>query len=173
MNATRDDAVKFKQLAAGWLDTSIQEFLSRFPRRSRSAAYAYVTMLDSDPSPRKLLRSSPELKGLDRAARPLGKGFIVATPDLLDAVARTTVFHGFDEVWFFPTDDVPPKPVGVSIVGPRRIDQSKLNRVGRWMIENRCPLALGDGAGLNVVVKARGFIRHLLASSMSQSPPSG
>ena len=70
---------------------------------------------------------------------------------------RDRLFFGFDEIWFFPSDRVAPKPESVWIVGPKRIDQTKLDRLGPWMSDTGCSLALGDGAGLNVIVKARGW----------------
>ena len=46
-----------------------------------------------------------------------------------------------------------------------------MNKLGKWMLANHCSLALGDGEGLNVIVKAMGLVRYLIGHSQSQSPP--
>src|SRR5206468_3501502 len=80
------------------------------------------------------------------------------------------LFVGFDEIWFLRGDKIEPKP-DAWIVGPSRIDQTKLDKLGSWMTGNECSLGLGDGDGLNIIVRARGQVRDLIAHSMSQPQP--
>lgn len=87
-------------------------------------------------------------------------------PDIRDAL-----FGGFDEIWFFPSERVKPKPRAGSIVGPNRIEQSKLDLLGPWMAANGCSIGLGDGNGLNLILKARGFAREVVAKSLEQPAP--
>lgn len=161
--------IHHKDYVAGWLDSSISEFLEHLPDTFRSTTFALVTSLDSDFSPSELLRNSPELKSIANEAKPLGKGFVVPTSLILKNEAK--IFYGFDEVWFFPHDQISPKPKSTWLVGPNRIDQTALGKLGSWMIDNECSLAMGDGDGLNFIVKARGLIKHLLAFTMSQPQP--
>jgi hypothetical protein len=74
-------------------------------------------------------------------------------------------------VWFFPHDKISPKPKIAWLVGPNRIDQTNLNKIGSWITENECSLAMGDGDGLNFIVKAHGLVKYMLAYSMSQPQP--
>lgn len=161
--------VKFEEYVAGWFDNSISDFLEHFPRNSKKMKYALVTSLDSDPAPSKLLRKSPELKPIAKEAKLLGDGFIIPTSFLLSG--DCTIFYGFDEVWFFPDDKISAKPECARIVGPNRLDQSSLDEFGSWLSANNCSLALGDGDGLNFIIKAHGLVRHLLAYSLHQPEP--
>lgn len=163
--------VHYKNYVAGWLDSSIHDFLAVLPTPSASAKYALITCLDSNVDPRSLLGKSPELKGVASDAKPLGKGLILPTRLLLEADAARQIFFGFDELWFFPNDQIQPKPEAVRLVGPARIDGKQLGKLGRWMSANSCSLALGDGEGLNLIVKARGLVKYLLAHSIEQSQP--
>lgn len=43
-----------------------------------------------------------------------------------------------------------------------------MDELGDWMKRNSCSLGLGDGEGLNFVVKAHGLTRHLLGHSLNQ-----
>src|ERR1700731_4548872 len=85
--------IHFKDYVAGWLDSSISDFLMQFPRTSEKLKYALITSLDSDTTPSKLLSKSPELRPLAKEAKPLGDGFIVPAPLILKA--DTAIFYGF------------------------------------------------------------------------------
>jgi hypothetical protein len=163
--------VHYKDYVAGWLDSSIHEFLKAWPRNSEKLKFALITCLDSDLEPNALLNRSPDLRSLAREARPLGAGLLVPTTRLLQANSQNQLFFGFDEAWFFPGKPVEPKPDSTWLVGPARIDQRKLEQLGEWMSQNSCSLALGDGEGLNFLIKARGLVAHVLAHSLEQPQP--
>jgi hypothetical protein len=169
MNNNIKTIIHYKNYVACWFDSSISDFLMQFPRASKSMAFALITSLDSDLSPSKLLAKSPELKPISTKAKPLGNGFIIPTSLILKEDIK--IFHGFDEVWFFPHDKISPKPKTAWLVGPNRIDQANLNKLGSWITENECSLAMGDGDGLNFIVKAHGLVKYMLAYSMSQPQP--
>jgi hypothetical protein len=67
---------------------------------------------------------------------------------------------------------IEPRPESASIVGPHRIEQETIEKLGHWMGANGCSLALGDGAGLNILVKAHGLMKYVIAHSLSQPEPS-
>jgi hypothetical protein len=161
--------IHYKDYVAGWMDISISDFMASFPRTSTRMDFALITSLDSDLYPSKLLETSPELKSLGKAAKPRGSGVLVPTSLILKADVQ--IFYGFDEVWFFPHGEITPKPHTAWLVGPNRIDQKKLDILGSWFVRNECSLALGDGDGLNFLVKARGLVKYLLAYSMLQPEP--
>jgi hypothetical protein len=163
--------VSYKEYVAGWFETSIRDFLEHFPRPSKSMDFALITSLDSNLAPSSLLGKSPELQLVARSAKTLKSGILLPTAVLLQVDAKDQIFFGFDEVWFFPHDKIKAKPESAWLVGPNRIDQKKLDRLGPWMTDNDCSLALGDGDGLNVLMKARGLAKHFIAFSMSQPKP--
>ncbi|MBV9122225.1 MAG: hypothetical protein JO112_02550 [Planctomycetes bacterium] len=155
----------------GWLDSSIHAFLEHFPRTSAKMDFALITCLDSHLDPAALLRKSPELKSIAGEAKPLKTGILLPTARMLEAEAHKQIFFGFDEIWFFPHEKIKPKPESAWLVGPQRVDQKKLDQLGPWMADNDCALGLGDGDGLNLIVKARGLVKYLIACSMSQPQP--
>ncbi len=170
MRTRNNVLVRYKDYVAGWLDSTIHEFVGYLPRASKMA-FALITSLDSDLAPASLVGKSPELSSFAHDAKPVGTGILLPTAQLFKADAENQVFHGFDEVWFFPDDQIEPKPESAWLVGPRRIEQSKLEILGPWMAKNGCSLALGDGDGLNLIVKARGLVRYLVAYSKFQPQP--
>jgi hypothetical protein len=161
-----------KEYVAGWLDSSIEEFLDTFPRNSESAAYALITCLDSSPDPASLLQKNPTFRAALNGATTLKKGLLLPSKVLHKASLRSQLFVGFDEIWFFPTPEIEPKPESFSIVGPHRVDQEVLDNLGPWMEANGCSLALGDGEGLNLIVKAYGLAKFVIAQSLVQPEPS-
>jgi hypothetical protein len=163
--------IHYKDYVAGWLDSSIHDVLQALPNGSKTISFALITCLDSNLQPASLLEKSPELRPLVPHAKSLGTGLLVPTKLLLEAHASHQLFFGFDEICFFPTKQIKPKPDSLSLVGPGRIDQTKLGKLGKWMSSNSCSLALGDGEGLNFIVKARGLVKHLLGHSIEQPQP--
>ena len=157
-----------KDYVAGWLDSSINDFLNVLPPNTNSAKYALVTCLDSNLEPKSLLKRDPGLWGLSDEIKPVGKAILIPTASLISKHLTNQLFYGFDEIWFFPSDSISPKPASAWLVGPARIAQRKLDRLSGWMTDNSCSLALGDGEGLNFIIKARGLVKHLLGHSIEQ-----
>lgn len=167
----KKNLVHYNEYVAGWLDSSIGDFLAELPRNSESAAYALMTCLDSSFDVVSLLKKNSGLRAARNGIKTLKKGVIVPLKLLQKASLRDQLFAGFDEIWFFPTDKIEPKPESASIVGPNRINQTTLDKLGSWMGANGCSLALGDGVGLNIIVKAYGLVKYAIAQSLSQPEP--
>lgn len=163
--------VNYKDFVAGWIDSSIHALFHELPRTGKSLQYTLITCIDSNRDPHSLLTRSPELRSILKKAQQVGTGVLVPTQLLLEVDSKTQIFFGFDEVWFFPNKQITPKPASSSLVGPGRIDKTKLKKLGPWMSENSCSLGLGDGEGLNFVVRARGLVRYLLGHSIEQERP--
>lgn len=163
--------VTYRDYVAGWLDSSIHDFLRTIPSHADSIRYALITCLDSNLDPGSLLRQSAGLRSVESEVVPLGNGLVLPTKLLVRVNSDNQLFFGFDEVCFFHEEPHQPKPDSVWLVGPARIDQPKLDRLGAWMAESSCSLALGDGEGLNFIMKARGLVKHLLGHSIAQPPP--
>jgi hypothetical protein len=163
--------IQFKDYVAGWLAGSINDFIKVFPKQSRTMEYALISRLDSESDIVSLRRSCKELGFLADNGRFVGKGLLVPTRRLREVNSEHQVFLGFDEVFFFPTDQIQPKPESASLVGPNRVTQRRMNVLGNWLVTSSCSLALGDGVGLNFIVKARGLVRHMLSFSLEQPEP--
>jgi hypothetical protein len=161
--------VSYKNYVAGWLDSSVHDFLEVLSPSAVSTKYALLTCLDSHPNPASLIKKSPELMSIASRSAILGTGLLIPTRFLLKVEASNRIFFGFDEVWFFPTKRVRPKPPSLSLVGPARINQARVEKLAKWMAVNSCSLAVGGGEGLNFVVRAQGVARFLLGSSIEQS----
>ena len=167
-SAVSSPVVQYHDYVAGWLDTSIHDFLAHPGSQPARAAYALITCLDSGRDPAVVFKQSAPLQALLSGAQSLGNGLLIPSRLLTEPQVRDMLFFGFDEVWFFPSDTVRALPRDASIVGPYRIDQSSLDLIGPWMSENECSLGLGDGAGLNLVVKAHGLAKQVVANSLYQ-----
>jgi hypothetical protein len=163
--------VSYKNYVAGWLNSSIHDFLQALPPNVSTTRYALITCLDSNVAPSSMLGGSHELASLAIGAQQLGKGLLLPTRLLQEADSGMRLLFGFDEVWFFPSAKIEPKPDSAWLVGPARMDQAKLGKLASWMSRNACALALGDGDGLNFIVKAEGLGRHLLGHSLDQPQP--
>ncbi len=154
---------------AGWLDSSIHDFLIDLPRAFPSMATALITAIDSSPDVVGLLDRSPELRGIKPIAEPLGRGIVVPTRVLLEREKTHPIFFGFDEVWFCRKPPRAPRPDSVSMLyGPGRVREEELERIALWMAQSDCSLGLGDGLGLNFVIKARGLVQHLLSHTLQE-----
>src|SRR2546428_5468474 len=91
--------VRYNEYVAGWLDSSIRDFLAAFPRSSENAAYALITCLDSGLDPASLLKKNPNLRMALNGVNMLKKGVIVPLKVLQKANLRDQLFVGFDEIW--------------------------------------------------------------------------
>jgi hypothetical protein len=158
----------FKKYTAGWLNSSIHDFLEEIPRPSESIRFALITCLDSSFNVSSLLDRSPALRPLKDEAKSLGEGLLVPTQRILNGEREHPIFYGFDEVWFFRDAPSHPKPRSITLVGPERIDQNKLEVVVPWLLSNSCSLAIGDGVGLNLIAKVQGIVRYLVEHSADQ-----
>jgi hypothetical protein len=163
--------VSYKDYVAGWFDTSIHDFLGVLSPNAPGTKYALITCLDSNLNPASLRNESPELMMIANKLQVLGNGLLLPTELLLETDSRHRIFFGFDEVWFFPNKSIKPKPPSLSLVGPARLNQARFNKLGKWMSDNSCSLALGGGEGLNFVVRAHGLVRFLLGYSIEQPEP--
>jgi hypothetical protein len=160
--------ISYKDYVAGWLDIAVSDVLDNFPSTYERLSYALITCIDSNRNTVSLLERSPELRKVGAMATPLGDGFVVSTEKLLEAHSESRFFFGFDEIWFFPNKPVEAKPPSTSLVGPERISSTTLAELGKWMSKNSCSMALGDGTGMNCIVKARGLMKYILAFSYEQ-----
>ena len=163
--------VSDKDYVAGWLDSSIHDFLKVLSPHAASTKYALITCLDSNPNPASLRNRSPELKAVADRLEIRGSALLLPTALLLETDSANQIFFGFDEVWFFPNKTIEPKPESASLVGPARLNQARFNKLGKWMSANSCSMALGGGEGLNFVVRAHGLVRFLLGYSIEQPNP--
>lgn len=161
--------VSHEDCVAGWLDGSIHGFLE-FVAPTSMAQYALVTCLGNDQAPALLLEKDKVLEPLRPQAQIIGNGFLVPTNLLLEADVWQQIFTGFDEVFFFPTKFIGrPKPESASLVGPGRVTQFMLDLFGKWLSDYSCSLGIGDGGGLNFVVRTHTFNKLLLGYSIQQN----
>jgi hypothetical protein len=146
----------------GWRDTTIHDFLQEIHQPARSMAYALITCLDSTFDMEVLLEQSKHMAKLAGRPKFVGRGLLVSTRQLLACESHDRLFFGFDEVWFFSKSSVTPKPEGLVIVGPERIDPKDIEKHGDWMRSNNCTLGFGDGIGLNYCLRVRGIAKDIV-----------
>jgi hypothetical protein len=118
--------------------------------------YALVTCLDSCFDLPLMMERSKSLQRLRGKGRRIGRGLMLTTRQLVAAERRQRLFHGFDEVWFFPKRDIRAKPDTLILVGPHRVQPAAIADHAAWLQASGCSLGLGDGDGLNYCARLRG-----------------
>jgi hypothetical protein len=148
----------------GFLEGNIHDFLLAIDRPPAGMKYALITTLDSCSDVARLLKTSEALTPLRDKASVVGAGLLLSTRHLLRAEQERRIFYGFDEVWFMPRQIIRPKPPDLTLVGPGRPSEATIASRADWLKASGCSLALGDGTGLNFVVKASGPSKLLLVA---------
>jgi hypothetical protein len=154
--------LKTQTYTTGWIDSSIHTFLADIRVLPQNMAYALITCLDSCFDLPSIVNKNPALSDLQSHGRIIGKGFAITTRKLLAVEQKQRIFYGFDEVWFFPHFNIEPKPPKICITGPMDLPEKLPNTLVRWMEGSKCSLGLGDGTGLNFVVKLAGIAKHIV-----------
>ena len=154
--------LKTQTYTIGWIDSSIHTFLADIRVPPPSMTYALITCLDSCFDLPLIVNKSSALSNLQSHVRIIGKGLVITTRKLLAAEQKQRIFYGFDEVWFFPNFNIKPKPPQICITGPMDLPEELPNTLVKWMEDNKCSLGLGDGTGLNFVVKLTGIGKHIV-----------
>jgi hypothetical protein len=158
---------------AGWINTTIHDFLSTIDEPTSSMAYALITCLDSNFDVASLLEQSKHLlQGLRGKIQCVGQGILLTTRQLLTVEKNNRLFFGFDEVWFFPNADVSPKPESFVIVGPEPIGSQETDQYSEWLHSTNCSLGLGDGTGMNFCLRVRGVARFIVEAFNEAGTPS-
>lgn len=147
---------------AGWIDTTVHQFLVEMDRPSVGMRYALITSLDSNPDVAAIAGVSKHLADLEGKFQPVGRGILMATSDLLATEYQSRMFFGFDEVWFFPHANITSKPEDLSITAPCSIGPEQIRRSAEWLTTNKCSLGLGDGLGMNYCLRIKGAAKHIL-----------
>ena len=167
-SARREEMSSTTDFATGFLEGGIHDFLVGITRPAAGMSYALITCLDSCRQLSKHLDTSEPLVKIKERCTILGDGLLLPTSDLLDAVRKRRIFFGFDEIWFLNRRKIEPKPRNLILVGLERVSESVLRRHRQWLVHSGCSLGLGDGSGLNFVVKARGTAK-LFLETLSES----
>jgi len=84
--------VSHKNFVAGWIDSSIHDFLEVLSPTFASTEYALITCLDSNPNPASLRSKSPELKPISKKLKNLGTGLLLPTRLLLETDSNNRIF---------------------------------------------------------------------------------
>jgi hypothetical protein len=150
------------QLTAGWVDSSIHDFLLEIDEPSAAMAYALITCLDSSFDVGSIVSKSPQMSVLKAQGKVVGKGLLLTTRRLVALERKQRMFFGFDEIWFFHDAQVAPKPKKVVISGPNRISSKTIEQAAEWLQSNNGSLGLGDGTGMNFCARLRGVAKHLV-----------
>jgi hypothetical protein len=148
---------------AGWIDTTIHDFLLDIEEPTSSMAYSLITCLDSN-SDVVTFWDRTKLNKLKGKCNEVGKGLLVSTRQLLSVERQHRLFFGFDEVWFFPHPDVSAKPENWVITGPEPVDPQEMQQFSEWMRSNGCSLGLGDSVGMNYCLRVRGVARYVVSA---------
>jgi|WetSurMetagenome_2_1015567.scaffolds.fasta_scaffold16981_4 hypothetical protein len=138
------------KLIGGQIDASIANIIELSILSSEQFPFCLITSIDSTrdlellTTTKKILAEWPE-------CQLAYKALLVQTKTLVAFDKKYSVFHGFDEMWFFET---PPKnqlPDNFWITAPRKFPADLPQGLFEWMKVNSCGLGFGDGIGLNFV----------------------
>ena len=157
---------------AGWIDTSVHDFLQEIEEPTSSMKYALITYLDSSPDVASIFKKSDQFSHLKEKMKAVGAGALLTTRQLLAAQRQRRIFFGFDEVWFFPNPVISNKPEGFVITSPYSIDSEQINQYSTWLSVNKCSLGLGDGNGMNYCLRIRGAAKYIVQAINESNPHS-
>jgi len=146
----------------GWIDSSVHLFLSHSREHISRFRYALITCLDSHTDIGDIIDKSRHLKTLAGVAEIVNKSLRVTTAQLLEANHKERIFFGFDEVWFSHTKSFTLKPRSAWLTGPNETHHHLPGELIRWMNDSQCMLGIGDGTGLNYVVKISGVAERCI-----------
>ncbi len=146
----------------GWIDSSVHLFLSHSREHLSRFRYALITCLDSNTDIGAIIDKSIHLKSLAEVGDIVGKSMRITTAQLLEAGRNDRVFHGFDEVWFSHTRFFSPKPRSAWLTGPSEMNDHLPDELVQWMHDSQCMLGIGDGTGLNYIVKISGVAERCI-----------
>ncbi len=146
----------------GWIDSSVYLFLSHSKEHLSRFRYALITCLDSNTDVSAIIHKSIHLKSLAEVGDIVDKSLRITTAQLLEANQKERIFHGFDEVWFSHTRSFTLKPRSAWLTGPNETHHHLPDELIQWMTDNQCMLGIGDGTGLNYVVKISGVAERCI-----------
>jgi hypothetical protein len=155
---------------AGWINTTIHDFLEEIDEPTSSMRYALITYLDSSSEVSSIFTKGKHLIDLRSKYRAIGTGALLTTRQLIAAQRQRRIFFGFDEVWFFPSPDISSKPESLVITAPYSIDSEQIEQYSEWLTSNRCSLGLGDGMGMNYCLRIRGVARYIVQAINESNP---
>lgn len=139
--------IRQDDLLANTIDSSIGDFIAKFPELFEGFAHVLITSLDST----RQLQEDGMIKDCGVPHRFLNGGVVFEGKAIKYLHKMEEMFSGFDELWCFRTKVVTPLPSGVELVSPFEITTEITEAVKHWMRESKCILGLGDGTGLNYV----------------------
>lgn len=151
-----------EEYLGGWIDNSVHLFLSHSSEHWSQFRYALITCLDSNTDVGAIIHKNSHLKSLEEFGEIVGKGLRVTTAQLLEAEQKERIFYGFDEVWFSHTKAFAPKPRSAWLTGPSELHAHLPDELVQWMNDSQCMLGIGDGTGLNYVVKISGVAERCI-----------
>lgn len=147
---------------AGWINTTIHDFLEEIAEPPSSMEYALITCLDSSPEVASIIDKSKHAADLKGKCRRVGAGALLKTRRLLAAQRRSRIFFGFDEVWFFPGHAISRKPESFVITASYPLKPEQIGQHSEWLISNKCSLGIGDGEGMNYCLRIRGVAKYIV-----------
>lgn len=159
-----------------WIaDLAIPDFLAGARRLLAHYPRVLMTMHDSGTfesrEEAELVRQSVGIKG-----SALDWGLLFDLDWAIQPENASRVFVWFDEVYLLG-GDVPVDRPGFRLTSETPITTwsiGSLQQLGKWLHQNRCPLALGDGVGLNIATTDTALIEWIEAQySESAKRPIG
>lgn len=151
-----------QDLFVGHVDSAgIPTVLESLVELDLSFAYAMVTVIDSDPRVARLPSIATLLRAQRKGVSILDRSIVVPRLTLLELVREWDLFNGFDEVWFFESVPLLPRPADVVITADVSMKTRDLGHVAAWMEASGARLGLGDGEGVNYATIDPDIAEHL------------
>lgn len=140
----------FRMSIASRIGNVLGDIAATLPART----WVYVAQLDSSQTTFEICSRLLPVQHRE-SLRPIGQHCALPLSVLDDEDIRSTLFVGFDELYFSSQEFSRPKPDQL-LLSCRTIEQIELDEHSvRWLEEQECLLGLGDGFVLNVLVGYR------------------
>jgi hypothetical protein len=154
----------------GWLPLSVWEVVNSHTKIISRFAFCIISSIDSSKDMHDIKQANEIVQTHDDCVF-FETGLLVPSALLPTLNKEFSLFHHFDELWFFdthPRANLSRKPPIVAPVNLGADDTPK--HLIPWMSESRCKLGIGDGDWLNFITSEMDTARLLQLAS--QGPDS-
>ena len=139
---------------------TVRDWLAANASRIRDLPYVLISSIDGDTQVSDMRWVTARRLDAPDWALSLSP-LVISGASTVDLLADNNLFTGFDELWIPSGLPVVQPPDEARLVAPLELDTEVPTEVLAWLKNSRCRLGVGDGYGMNYVVRDLALGRDL------------